>query len=134
MLFIPLFGKQYTLLYMDIETIRNYCIKKKATTEEFPFDEVTLVFKVMGKMYACIGLDDPEWLTLKCDPEYALELRELHSGIEGAFHFNKKYWNQISLRGDINDKLIFSLIDHSYEEVLKKFTRKLRQEYDERPE
>ncbi|WP_178792383.1 MmcQ/YjbR family DNA-binding protein [Bacteroidaceae bacterium] len=119
---------------MDIETIRNYCIKKKATTEEFPFDEVTLVFKVMGKMYACIGLDDPEWLTLKCDPEYALELRELHSGIEGAFHFNKKYWNQISLRGDINDKLIFSLIDHSYEEVLKKFTRKLKQEYDERSE
>ena len=91
---------------MDIETIRDYCIRKKGTTEEFPFDNVTLVFKVMGKMYACIGLDNPEWLSLKCKPEYALELREHHSGIEGAYHFNKKYWNQVSLQGDIDDKLI----------------------------
>ena len=92
---------------MDIETIRDYCIRKKGTTEEFPFDNVTLVFKVMGKMYACIGLDNPEWLSLKCAPEYALELREHHSGIEGAYHFNKKYWNQVSLQGDIDDKLFF---------------------------
>ena len=66
---------------MDIETIRDYCIRKKGTTEEFPFDNVTLVFKVMGKMYACIGLDNPEWLSLKCAPEYALELREHHLDI-----------------------------------------------------
>lgn len=119
---------------MDIETIRNYCINKKATTEEFPFDETTLVFKVMGKMYACIDLDAPELISLKCDPEYALDLRERHAGIEGAFHFNKKYWNQVSLRGDIDSKLVLKLIDHSYEEVLKKFTRKLKQAYDELPE
>lgn len=118
---------------MDIEMIRDYCISKKATTEEFPFDEVTLVFKVMGKMYACIGLDNPEWLSLKCDPEYAIDLRDRYSGIEGAFHFNKKYWNQVSLKGDISDKLILSLIDHSYDEVIKKFTRKLKQEYNELP-
>lgn len=118
---------------MDIETIRDYCIRKKGTTEEFPFDNVTLVFKVMGKMYACIGLDNPEWLSLKCKPEYALELREHHSGIEEAYHFNKKYWNQVSLQGDIDDKLILLLIDHSYEEVIKKFTRKLKKEYDEIP-
>lgn len=116
---------------MDIETIRDYCLSKKATTECFPFDEVHLVFKVMGKMYACIGLDQPDHLSLKCDPEYALELREQHTGIEGAFHFNKKFWNQVSLMGSISDQLIFSLIDHSYEEVLKKFTKKLRQEYNE---
>lgn len=118
---------------MDIETIRNYCLGKKATTEEFPFDETTLVFKVMGKMYACIALDNPLWISLKCDPEYALDLRERYSGIEGAFHFNKKYWNQVSLKGDIDGKLIKSLIDHSYEEVLKKFTRKLKQAYNELP-
>ena len=105
---------------MDIETIRDYCIRKKGTTEEFPFDNVTLVFK-------------PGWLSLKCAPEYALELREHHSGIEGAYHFNKKYWNQVSLQGDIDDKLILLLIDHSYEEVIKKFTRKLKKEYDEIP-
>lgn len=118
---------------MDIETIRNYCISKKGTTEGFPFGEDFLVFKVMGKMTACIRLEQPDLITLKCDPEYAVELRDRYEGIEGAYHFNKKYWNQVSLRGDIDDKLILSLIDHSYEEVIKKFTRKLKQEYDELP-
>jgi len=115
---------------MDIETIREYCLQKKAVTECFPFDEVTLVFKVMGKMFACISLDNPVVMAVKCDPDYALELRERHPGIEGAFHFNKKYWNQISLLGDIDDRLIRHLIDHSYEEVIKKFTRKIRTEYE----
>lgn len=118
---------------MDIETIRDYCLQKKATTESFPFDEVTLVFKVMDKMYACIGLDNPEWISLKCDPDYAQELRERYAGIEGAYHFNKKYWNQVSLTGGIEEKLILQLIDHSYEEVLKKFTRKQKQMYHELP-
>ncbi len=118
---------------MDIETIRNYCIKKKGITEEFPFDEVTLVFKVMGKMFVCISLDNPEWIILKCNPDYAIELREEYSDIEGAFHFNKKYWNQIRLMGEVSDTLILSLIDHSYDEVLMKFTRKMRQEYDALP-
>lgn len=118
---------------MDIETIRNYCIRKKGTTEGFPFGEDILVFKVMDKMTACIWLEHPDLIALKCDPEYAIELRDRYEGIEGAYHFNKKYWNQVSLRGDIDDKLILSLIDHSYEEVIKKFTRKLKQEYDELP-
>lgn len=118
---------------MDIETIRDYCLAKRGTTEGFPFGEDILVFKVMGKMTACIWLERPDLITLKCNPEYALELRERHSGIEGAYHFNKKYWNQVSLQGDVDDKLILELIDHSYEEVIKKFTRKLKQEYDELP-
>lgn len=118
---------------MDIETIRDYCLRKKGTTEGFPFGEDILVFKVMGKMTACIWLEHTNVITLKCDPEYAIELRDRYAGIEGAYHFNKKYWNQVSLEGDIDDKLILSLIDHSYEEVIKKFTRKLKQEYDELP-
>lgn len=115
---------------MDIETIRNYCLAKKGTTESFPFGEDILVFKVMGKMVACIWLENPEWITLKCEPEYAIELREHHPGIEGAYHFNKRHWNQVSLRGDISDRLILQLIDHSYEEVIKKFNRKTRNEYE----
>ena len=104
---------------MDIETIRDYCLAKKGTTEGFPFGEDFLVFKV---------------ITLKCDPDYALELRDHYPGVEGAYHFNKKYWNQVSLKGDIDDKMILHLIDHSYEEVIKKFTRKLKQEYNELPD
>ena len=76
----------------------------------------------------------PDLITLKCDPDYALELRDHYPGVEGAYHFNKKYWNQVSLKGDIDDKMILHLIDHSYEEVIKKFTRKLKQEYNELPD
>ena len=112
---------------MDIESIREYCLQKSCSTEEFPFDETTLVFKVAGKMFACMPLERPDMLTLKCNAEYALELREQHSAIEPAWHFNKKYWNQHRI-SELDDRLLMHLIDHSYDEVLKKLPRKLREE------
>lgn len=115
---------------MDIETARNYCLQKKGATEGFPFDEYALVLKIMDKMFALIDLEGSNSIALKCDPEYALELREKYDGIEGARHFNKKYWNRVYLNMDVDDKLIKQLIDHSVEEVLKKFTRKMRAEYE----
>lgn len=84
-------------------------------------------------MFALIDLESANKICLKCDPEYALELRERYSAIEAAWHFNKKYWNQIFLDGDADDKLVQHLIDHSYEEVLKKFTKKMRTEYETMP-
>lgn len=118
---------------MDIETAREYCLSKKAVTECFPFDEYSLVMKVMDKMFALIDLESANKICLKCDPEYALELREHYVAIEGAHHFNKKYWNQVFLDGDVDDKLLKQLIDHSVEEVLKKFTKKMRTEYEALP-
>lgn len=118
---------------MDIETVREYCLSKKRTEECMPFDDVNLVIKVMGKMFILINLDKNDSITLKCDPDYAIELRENNSDIEGAYHFNKKYWNQVSLNGMVDDRLIKHLIDHSYEEVIKKITKKLRAEYDALP-
>ena len=118
---------------MDIETAREYCLSKKAVTECLPFDDTSLVMKVMDKMFALIDLESANKITIKCDPEYAIELREQYSAIEGAYHFNKKYWNQIFLDGDIDDRLIKKLIDHSIDEVLKKFTKKKRAEYDALP-
>lgn len=115
---------------MDIEEVREYCLQKRGVTESFPFDETSLVMKVMNKMFALLDLESCTHISLKCDPDYAIELREHYSGIEGAYHFNKKYWNQVSLTEDIDKQLICKLIDHSYEEVIKKFTRKLRTEYD----
>lgn len=112
---------------MDIEQIREYCIAKEATTEEFPFDDTTLVFKVAGKMYACMPLERTDMLILKCEPSYALELREHYAAIEPAWHFNKKHWNQHRI-SEIEDNLLKHLIDHSYEEVLKKLPRKVRDE------
>ena len=118
---------------MDIEQIRAYCLSKPHATEDFPFDETTLVFRVMNKIFASIGLDDVDWFCLKCDPEYAIELREHYAGITGAWHWNKKYWNQVFLDGDADDRLIKHLMDHSYEEVIKKFTKKMRNEYEALP-
>lgn len=112
---------------MDIESLRQYCLQKPFTTEEFPFDDVTLVFKVAGKMFACLPLDKPDMLVLKCDADYAVELRDKHSAIEPAWHFNKKYWNQ-HIISVLDDDLLRHLIDHSYTEVVKKLPRKVRAE------
>ncbi|WP_455591352.1 MmcQ/YjbR family DNA-binding protein [Bacteroides sp.] len=118
---------------MDIESAREYCLAKKGTTECLPFDDTSLVIKVMDKMFALIDLEDANKIFMKCDPEYAIELREQYAAIEGAYHFNKKHWNQIFFNRDVDDRLIKKLIDHSYDLVIKKFTRKLRAEYDALP-
>ena len=114
---------------MNVETIREYCLSKKGATESFPFDDVSLVIKVMNKMFALIDLEGANSIALKCDPERAIELRDYYTSI----HFNKKYWNRINFGMDADDKLIKELVDHSYEEVIKKFTKKLRAEYDALP-
>lgn len=108
---------------MNIESLREYCISRNNVTESFPFDDVTLVFKVEGKIFALINLEGDLSLNLKCDPELALELRERYQAVTPGYHMNKKYWNTILLDGTIPDKLVFSWIDHSYEQVLKR-TRK----------
>ena len=112
---------------MNIESIREYCLSLPLATEAFPFDERTLAFRIFDKIFACVDLERPEWVTMKCNADYAVELREEHSEIGGAWHWNKKYWNQIAItHGDVPDALIRSLIDHSYNEVVKKLPRKLR--------
>lgn len=118
---------------MNVETIREYCLSKKGTTESFPFDDVSLVVKVMDKMFALIDLEESNSISLKCDPERVIELCEHYTGIDGAYHFNKKYWISVQFDKDVDDKLIKELVDHSYEEVMKKFTKKLRAEYDALP-
>jgi predicted DNA-binding protein (MmcQ/YjbR family) len=80
-------------------------------------------------MFACMPLDRADILTLKCDTEYALELRERYSAIEPAWHFNKKYWNQHHI-SELEDDLLKSLIDHSYDEVLRKMSRRKREEIE----
>lgn len=110
---------------MNIEEIREYCMAKEMVTEEFPFDDVTLVFKVAGKMFALIRIDRPTRLTLKCNADWALELREQYPEIEPAWHLNKKYWNQHELP-TLPTALIKELIDHSYAEVVAKLPKLLR--------
>ncbi len=114
---------------MNIEQIRDYCLGKPCATEDFPFDDTTLVFRVKNKIFACIALDNPDWFCMKCNPDYALELRDQYTEITGAWHWNKKYWNQVAITwGSVPDSLIRHLIDHAYEEVVKKLPRKVREE------
>lgn len=119
-------AKSRTICVMNIEDLREYCLSLPLASEYFPFDESVLAFRVMDKIFAMIDLADTEWFVLKCDPELALELREEHPEINGAWHMNKKYWNQVSIFGSLSDSLIRSLIRHSYSEVVKKFTNKAK--------
>jgi predicted DNA-binding protein (MmcQ/YjbR family) len=105
---------------MDIESLREYCLSLPNVTEGFPFDQTTLVFKINGKMFALTDLEGPLEVTLKCDPEMAIELREHHPSVRPGYHMNKKYWNTISIDGSINDELIIEWIDISYNLVLGK--------------
>jgi len=100
---------------MNIEEVRYYCLSKEHTEECFPFDDITLVFKVNNKMYALLSLSGDAKLALKCNPEKALRLRELYPEIIPGYNLNKKHWNTIDLRGNLSNVLIKELIDHSYE-------------------
>ena len=105
---------------MDIETFRNYCLAKKGVTESFPFDEVTLVFKVINKMFALTGLDEADLkVNLKCVPEYAESLREQYEAIQPGWHMNKKHWNTVDFSAGLDNKLLYELIDMSYELAVK---------------
>lgn len=113
---------------MNIEQIREYCLKKKGVTEEFPFDEETLVFKVAGKIFLLASLEAiPLQINLKCDPEKAINLREENESVQPGYQMNKKHWNTIIIEGTIPNAKLFEWIDQSYDLVvarLKKSDRK----------
>ena len=113
---------------MDITFFRSYCLSKAGTSEDTPFDANTLCFRVGGKIFAIIDIDSFESVNLKCDPERAMELRELHSGIIPGFHMNKKHWNTVLFDGSVSDKLVLELVDHSYELIFNSLPKKLQQE------
>ena len=105
---------------MNLELFRFYCLNKQRVTEEFPFGEDTLVFKVNGKIFAITDIGNFEGINLKCDPEKAVQLREQFDAIQPGYHMNKKHWNTVTMDGSISDKLVKELIDHSYELVANK--------------
>jgi predicted DNA-binding protein (MmcQ/YjbR family) len=117
---------------MNIEQLRDYCLSKKGVTEHFPFDADTLVFKVLGKMFALFPLEDWEsgkgWVNLKADPEYSEELRAIFDSIQPGWHMSKIHWNSVYIyKGELQPKLVLELIDHSYEMVVKSLPKKLRE-------
>jgi len=114
---------------LNIEQIRDHCLEKKGVTEEFPFGEDTLVFKVAGKIFLLASLETiPLQINLKCDPEKAIELREAYDSVQPGYHMNKKHWNTIIIDGTVPSHRLFEWIEDSYKLVvsgLKKSERKL---------
>lgn len=104
---------------MNIEEFREYCLSKPGVEETLPFGPDTLVFKVMGKMFALTGLDDPEFTAnLKCDPDRTVELRAEYPEIIPGWHMNKRHWNTVHFEGALEEDLLRELIDHSYDLVV----------------
>jgi len=116
---------------MNIEDFRNYCISKNAVSEEFPFDQETLVFKVAGKMFAITDIEKFKSINLKCDPEEAIIRREKYAAVCPGYHMNKKHWNTIDMDDSISDSILQSWIDESYDLVIKSFPKKIQNELNE---
>lgn len=119
---------------MNLENYYEYCLSKKAVTEHFPFDSDTLVFKVGNKMFALANLSGFEngnpSVNLKCDPDRSQELRAEFYDIQPGYHMSKVHWNTINLNQNVSDKMVFELINHSYELVFKSLTKKLQSEIE----
>ena len=113
---------------MELQELIDYFSKKKGAVKDFPFDAETLVMKVQGKMFALINLVAPHSLNLKCDPVYAIALRQKYEGLRAGYHMDKKHWNTIELDSDVPDAQIFSMVDDSYELVVKGLTRAQKEE------
>lgn len=115
---------------MNIEELREYCLSKKAATESFPFDETTLVFKVMNKMFAITDLEDEFAVVLKSHPEKYMAMREEYPAVSQPRYFRGS-WNRILIDGSINTELINEWIDESYEIVVQGLTKKDQKKLDE---
>lgn len=115
---------------MNIEQLREYCLSKKGATEDFPFDEETLVIRVMNKIFAILPLERGPCINLKCDPELVVSLREHYRAVEPAYHMNKKHWNTVWGNRDARQEEIAGWIDHSYDLIVNSLTRKLKAELD----
>ena len=113
---------------MNIEELRTYCLSKKAVTEGFPFDEETLVFKVLDKMFLLTNINGELRMNVKCDPEKAIELRESYPSVLPGYHMNKKYWNTVVIDGSVSNELLKEWIDESYDLVVEKMPKKKQNE------
>lgn len=116
---------------MYLEEYRDYCLSLKGVTESTPFDDNGLVFKVLDKMFVLTGMKDFSYVNLKCDPEYAVELRDKYDCIKPGYHMNKKHWNSLYEPSMMDEAFLKSLTDHSYDMVVSKMTKKQKNELKE---
>lgn len=112
---------------MNIETLREYCLQKSGAEEGFPFGEETLVFKVGGKIFLLIGMENANAFNVKCDPETAVALREQYPEVQPGFHMNKRHWNTVQINGRLTEPQLVEMINHSYHLVLRSLPKKIQE-------
>jgi len=111
-----------------LQRISDYSLSKTGSEATFPFDDKTLVVKVMGKMYLLVDIEDPSTVNLKCDPDRAIELRVAYEDVQPGYHMSKKHWNTVRVNGELSWDFIKELIDHSYELVVSGLPKKAQLE------
>ena len=104
---------------MDKHELKTRCLGLPEASEEFPFGDEVSVFKVSGKMFALCALDgEPLQLSVKCDPEFAVQLRSAYPAVRPGYHLNKRHWNTITLDGSLPDEMVADLLSDSYDLVV----------------
>lgn len=112
---------------MTREEVLDLCTTFPGAVEDYPFGDDVAVFKVGGKMFALLPLTgDPGSVNLKCDPEWALELRAMYEAVRPGYHQNKRHWNTVELDGTVEDDELREMIDHSYRLVVRRLPRDQR--------
>jgi predicted DNA-binding protein (MmcQ/YjbR family) len=113
---------------MNLEDYRTFCLSFSGAIEDLPFDNKTLAFKVGNKIFALLDVEEFNSVNLKCNPEYAIELREQFSAVIPGYHMNKKHWNTVSVNADLDDSFLLELTRHSYDLVFQSLTKNQRDE------
>jgi predicted DNA-binding protein (MmcQ/YjbR family) len=112
---------------MDRAELRRWCLAQAGAVEDFPFGPETSVFKVGGKVFALSALDrTPLEVSVKCEPELAVDLRESHGAIRPGYHLNKRHWNTITLDGSVADQLVRELVEDAYDLVAGSLPKRVR--------
>ncbi|MDA7027562.1 MmcQ/YjbR family DNA-binding protein [Bacillus sp. CLL-7-23] len=112
------------------EKLHSYCLNLLGTTHDYQEDWQADRYLVGGKMFALIGTDSKKKpiITLKCEPNYAQELRENDEGIIPGYYMNKTHWNSIYFDSNLSNELLEHLILHSYNLVFEKLTKKVQKQ------
>jgi predicted DNA-binding protein (MmcQ/YjbR family) len=119
---------------MDASELRRWCLRQPGAIETFPFGPANSVFKVEGKMFALSALDrTPLEVSVKCDPDLAVDLRNTYPAIRAGYHLNKRHWNTVTLDGSVPDQLVRDLIEDSYDLVVSALPKRIREQLRRAP-
>jgi predicted DNA-binding protein (MmcQ/YjbR family) len=107
--------------------LRSHCLAQAESAETFPFGPEVSVFKVGGKMFVLTALGrSPLEVSVKCEPELAVQLRASYEAVRPGYHLNKRHWNTVTVGDDVPDKLVREMIEDSWDLVVSRLPDKLR--------